>query len=120
MGQVVFRRSVLDQAGIWDERLMANDFDFVLRAAAVGFDFEYVPGVVLNFRRYTGWMSKSSNWAKRVTALRPRAGCCRCVPRGSLNGSSLRHLTVQFVERYVVISSLRSGMTHARPMESGA
>ncbi len=59
MGFVMFRRSVLDTVGPWDESLVADDYDFFLRVAAANFEFIYLPGVVANARRYGESMSRS-------------------------------------------------------------
>lgn len=50
MGSVMWRRAVLDQIGRWDESLVADDFDFLLRVAAAGYEFRYVPAIILNYR----------------------------------------------------------------------
>lgn len=51
MPSVMFRRAVLDRIGPWDESLVADDFDFLLRVAAAGYEFRYVPAVIVNYRQ---------------------------------------------------------------------
>jgi glycosyltransferase involved in cell wall biosynthesis len=58
---VMFRRSILDLVGAWDETLPADDFDFLLRVAAAGFEFAYLPATETNYRRYDGSMTGSRN-----------------------------------------------------------
>lgn len=58
---VMFRRDLLDQIGPWDERLVADDFDFLLRAAAAGHEFAYVPGADTNYRRYGNSLTGARN-----------------------------------------------------------
>lgn len=50
MPSVMFRRSVLDVAGPWDESLVADDFDFLLRVAAAGCEFAYLPTALVSYR----------------------------------------------------------------------
>ena len=52
MGSIMFRREILDRIGRWDEDLVADDFDFLLRAARAGYWFEYVPGAFYNYRQH--------------------------------------------------------------------
>lgn len=52
IGAAMFRREVLDVVGQWDETLAADDFDFLIRVAAAGYEFRYHPVVVLNYRRH--------------------------------------------------------------------
>src|SRR5581483_3394013 len=52
MGVVMFRRRILETIGPWDESLVADDYDFLLRVAAADFEFMYLPGVVMSARRY--------------------------------------------------------------------
>jgi glycosyltransferase involved in cell wall biosynthesis len=59
MGCVMFRRSLLDVIGGWDESLVADDFDFFLRVAAAGFEFRYLPVVAGSCRHYAGSMTGS-------------------------------------------------------------
>lgn len=51
MPSVMFRRAVLDRVGLWDESLVADDFDFLLRVAAAGYEFRYVPEIIVNYRQ---------------------------------------------------------------------
>lgn len=59
MPSVMFRRSVLDQIGPWDETLVADDFDFLLRVAAAGYQFRYLPAVIVNYRKDEASMTGS-------------------------------------------------------------
>jgi glycosyltransferase involved in cell wall biosynthesis len=59
MPSVMFRRSVLDVIGGWDESLVADDFDFLLRVAAANFEFIYLPAVLTNYRWYGDSMTGS-------------------------------------------------------------
>jgi alpha-1,3-rhamnosyltransferase len=52
MPSVMFRRSILDVIGEWDESLVADDFDFQLRVAAAGFHFTYLPALLVNYRQH--------------------------------------------------------------------
>lgn len=61
MGVVMFRRRILETIGPWDESLVADDYDFLLRVAAADFEFMYLPGVVMSARRYGGSMTRSRN-----------------------------------------------------------
>jgi len=54
---VMVRREVLDAIGPWDESLLADDFDFLLRVAAAGFHFRYLPVIILNYRQYGSSMT---------------------------------------------------------------
>jgi hypothetical protein len=73
MPVVMFRRDVLDVIGPWDESLIADDYDFLLRAAAAGFEFRYVPGVLTNYRWYPSNMTRTRQAALvegRIAAIR--------------------------------------------------
>src|SRR5581483_5532121 len=59
MPSVMFRRSVLDTIGSWDESLVADDYDFLLRVAASSFEFLYLPRVTANYRSYGDSMTGS-------------------------------------------------------------
>lgn len=77
MGYVMFRRSVLDTIGGWDESLVADDYDFFLRIAAAGYQFIYLPGVVANCRRHGGSLTGTRGAALaegRILALRKLLG----------------------------------------------
>ena len=50
MPMAMFRRSILDVVGPWDEKLAADDYDFFLRVAAANFTFTYLPGTLTNYR----------------------------------------------------------------------
>ena len=63
MPSVMFRRAVLDRVGPWDESLVADDFDFLLRVAAAGFEFRYVPGIILNYRQVGASLTSSRRGA---------------------------------------------------------
>ena len=52
MGSVMVRREVFDAIGPWDETLVADDFDFLLRVAAAGFEFAYLAESIVNYRQY--------------------------------------------------------------------
>ena len=54
---VMVRREVLEAIGPWDETLLADDFDFLLRVAAAGFHFRYLPVIILNYRQYGSSMT---------------------------------------------------------------
>jgi glycosyltransferase involved in cell wall biosynthesis len=72
MPSVMFRRSVLDVIGQWDESLVADDFDFLLRVAAADFEFAYLPEVLVNYRWYDESMTGSRKGALtegRILAL---------------------------------------------------
>lgn len=58
---VMFRRSILDTIGPWDESLVADDFDFLLRAAAAGWEFAYAPFTDTNYRQYGSSLTGSRN-----------------------------------------------------------
>ncbi len=52
MPSVMVRREVFDVIGRWDESLVADDFDFLLRVAAAGFEFVYLAESLVNYRQY--------------------------------------------------------------------
>jgi glycosyltransferase involved in cell wall biosynthesis len=52
MPSVMVRREVFDVIGPWDEALVADDFDFLLRVAAAGFEFGYLAEQLVNYRQY--------------------------------------------------------------------
>ncbi len=58
---VMFRRSILEVIGPWDESLVADDFDFLLRAAAAGCEFAYAPFTDTNYRQYGSSLTGSRN-----------------------------------------------------------
>ena len=69
---VMFRRSILEAIGPWDEALIADDFDFLLRVAAAGFEFAYAPFTDTNYRQYGTSLTGSRNAALadgRIAAL---------------------------------------------------
>ncbi len=69
---VMFRRSILDIIGPWDETLVADDFDFLLRAAAADVEFGYAPFTDTNYRQYGSSLTGSRNAVLadgRITAL---------------------------------------------------
>jgi glycosyltransferase involved in cell wall biosynthesis len=77
MPSVMFRRSILDTIGGWDESLVADDYDFLLRVAAANFEFLYLPRVVANYRWYGDSMTGSRAAALadgRIIALRKLLG----------------------------------------------
>lgn len=77
MPSVMFRRSVLDRVGPWDESLVADDFDFLLRVAAAGYEFRYVPAVIANYREGEGTLTaaRSADLAEgRIHALKKHLG----------------------------------------------
>lgn len=59
MPSVMFRRAVLDVIGPWDESLVADDFDFLLRVAAAGYQFRYVPAIIVNYRQVEASLTSS-------------------------------------------------------------
>jgi glycosyltransferase involved in cell wall biosynthesis len=94
MGVVMFRRSVLDTIGPWDESLVADDYDFFLRVAAT-FEFVYLPGVVMSARRHGDSMtaSRSAVLAEgRILALYKLFGCDPVTDRAIL--TRVRELAV--------------------------
>lgn len=77
MPSLMFRRSVLDVIGAWDESLVADDFDFLLRVAAADFEFVYRSGVVGNYRQYADSMTGTRGAVLaegRIVALRKLLG----------------------------------------------
>lgn len=58
---VMFRASVLERVGPWDEDLLADDFDFLLRTAAAGFEFVYLPVTDTNYRNYGSSLTGARN-----------------------------------------------------------
>lgn len=81
---VMFRRSILDIIGPWDETLVADDFDFLLRAAAAGLEFAYAPFTDTNYRQYGSSLTGSRNAVLadgRITALMKIRGRDRITDR---------------------------------------
>lgn len=69
---IMVRRAALDSVGPWDQSLIADDFDFLLRVAAVGYEFAYLPSIDTNYRQYGGSLTGSRNAQLadgRITAL---------------------------------------------------
>jgi glycosyltransferase involved in cell wall biosynthesis len=58
MPAVMFRRHLLDVIGPWDETLVADDFDFLLRAAASGHEFLHLPDALVNYRQSDNTLTK--------------------------------------------------------------
>lgn len=58
MPGVMVRTSVLDAIGPWDESLVADDFDFLMRAASQ-FEFAYLPRALVNYRVVGGSLTNS-------------------------------------------------------------
>lgn len=85
---VMFRRSILDVIGPWDETLASDDFDFLLRMAGNGFEFSYLPKIVLNYRNYGGSLTGSRNARladDRIAALLKWSGRDAVTDRAILN-----------------------------------
>jgi len=83
MGCVMVRREVLDAIGPWDESLVAEDFDFLLRVAAVS-EFAYLPAIALNYRQHGASMTAARSAELtdgRVRALRKQMGIDRATDR---------------------------------------
>ena len=55
-GAIMFRRQLIETIGAWREDLVAEDFDFLLRAAAVT-EFRYVPYDCLRYRVLPGTLT---------------------------------------------------------------
>lgn len=75
---VMFRAQVLDTIGPWDETLLADDFDFLLRTAAAGFEFLYLPATDTNYRKYGSSLTGGRNGPlaeSRIAALLKLRGC---------------------------------------------
>lgn len=74
---IMFRRTVLDKIGEWDEALVQDDYDFMLRVAAAGVEFAYLPHVVLNYRWHGSNLTSSRHAIiveGRVASLRKLLG----------------------------------------------
>jgi len=70
IGALFVRRSAIDRAGGFDERLrLQEDWDYWLRLAAAGLRFSGVPGNVLLVRRRAGSMSATAGSALALTGL---------------------------------------------------
>jgi GT2 family glycosyltransferase len=55
----LFRRSLFDRVGLFDEEIYGADYEFWFRAAALGARFRYAPGTLLFYRQWPGQMSRS-------------------------------------------------------------
>jgi len=91
--QPVYRRSMHDRFGLYDETLLANDYEFYLRCVSQGASFIHVPEVLgLYLRSRSGiehsnqeWMSLESQRAREQhwpVFNRRQAACAAAVDRG--------------------------------------
>lgn len=84
MGALTFRTGILEDIGAWDESLVADDFDFLLRAARAGYDFAYLPGTFYNARKNPQSLTASRRGDLahgRIVALRKHLGVTRELDR---------------------------------------
>jgi glycosyltransferase involved in cell wall biosynthesis len=115
MPSVMVRRDVFDRIGPWDERLIADDYDFLLRVAAAGFEFMYLPALIINYRQYGSSLTGGRAPALaegRIQALRKLVGRDRETDRAifrrmeglvvSLHGGGYDRQRTRAHVRYVV------------------
>jgi GT2 family glycosyltransferase len=77
MPALMVRTAVFDVIGPWDESLIADDYDLILRVARAGFQFVYLPICAVNYRVTESSMTRSRHAAlivDRVKALEKLIG----------------------------------------------
>lgn len=66
-GQAIFRRSVFDELGRFDEEILVEDIDFSMRIHEAGFDLRIDPQIITyeeNPTTIQGWWAQRKRWAR--------------------------------------------------------